>query len=78
MFGKIKPKDDYQLLAMNSFKNNQITMIRGRAGTGKSYLALGYLFSQLEQGYIDKIIIFCNTIATMGSAKLGLINRVRL
>lgn len=71
IFGKIKPKDDYQLFAMDSLKNNKMTMIRGSAGTGKSYLALGYLFSQLEKGKIDKIIIFCNTIATMGSAKLG-------
>ena len=70
-FGKIKPKDEYQLLAMNSFKTNQITMIRGAAGTGKSYLALGYLFSKLDKGEIDKIIIFCNTVATSGSAKLG-------
>ena len=70
-FGKIKPKDDYQLLAMNSFKTNQITMIRGAAGTGKSYLALGYLFSRLDRGEIDKIIVFCNTVATAGSAKLG-------
>ena len=70
-FGKIKPKDDYQLLAMNSLASNQFTMIRGAAGTGKSHLALGYLFSLLDKGEIDKIIIFCNTVATQGAAKLG-------
>jgi predicted ribonuclease YlaK len=46
-------------------------MLRGSAGTGKSYLALGYLFSCLDSGKISKIIIFCNTVATAGSAKLG-------
>ena len=56
---------------MDSLLNNKITMIRGSAGTGKSFLALGCLFSLLEKGTIDKIIIFCNTVATMGSAKLG-------
>ena len=71
MFGKIKAKDIYQSLAMDSLVNNKITMVRGSAGTGKSYLALGYLFSLLEKGKIDKIIIFCNTVATAGSAKLG-------
>ena len=70
-FGKIKPKDDYQLLAMDCLTNNQFTMIRGAAGTGKSYLALGYLFSLLDKGEIDKIIVFCNTVATQGAAKLG-------
>ena len=29
------------------------------------------MFSLLEKGKIDKIIIFCNTVATKGSAKLG-------
>lgn len=72
MLGKIKPKDVYQHLVMDSLLNNKITMIRGSAGTGKSFLALGCLFNLLEKGTIDKIIIFCNTVATMGSAKLGL------
>lgn len=71
MLGEIKPIDDYQKLVIDSLKNNTLTMIRGAAGTGKSYLGLGYLFDRLEAGIIDKIIIFCNTVATFGSAKLG-------
>lgn len=71
MFGKIRPRDQYQLLAMDSLQNNKITMLKGAAGTGKSYLSLAYLFSLLEHHNIDKIIIFCNTVATNGSAKLG-------
>jgi predicted ribonuclease YlaK len=71
MLGEIKPIDAYQKLAMDSLKHNTLTMLRGAAGTGKSYLGLGYLFNRLEEGYIDKIIIFCNTVATAGSAKLG-------
>lgn len=71
MFGKVKPKDEYQFIAMDSLLNNKITMLRGAAGTGKSYLALSYLFYLLERNKIEKIIIFCNTVATLGSAKLG-------
>ena len=73
LFGTIKPfsGDVYQAMAADSLINNQITMIKGPAGTGKTYLALGFLLSQLEKGKIDKIIVFCNTIATKGSAKLG-------
>lgn len=73
MFGKVVPKDGdiYQRLALDALANNQITMLRGAAGTGKSYLAFGHMFSLLEQGKIDKIIVFCNTVATKGSAKLG-------
>lgn len=73
MFGKVAPKnqDVYQQIALDSLKNNQITMLRGPAGSGKSYLALGYLMSQLEHGNIDKIIIFVNNVAVKGAAKLG-------
>ena len=71
MFGKIKPIDSYQELVCDSFKYNQLTLVKGRAGTGKSLLSLAYLFTLLEKGDIDKIIIFCNTVATAGSAKLG-------
>lgn len=69
--GKIKPKDEYQFVAMDCLKHNQLSLLRGPAGSGKSYLAMGYFFELLEKGKIDKIIIFCNTVATLGSAKLG-------
>ena len=70
-FGKTKSKDPYQLLAIDSMMTNKITVLRGPAGSGKSYLALSYLFTQLEKGKIDKIVIFCNTVAARGAAKLG-------
>lgn len=72
-FGTIKPYngDIYQQLVLNSLVTNQVTMIKGVAGTGKSYLALGYLFYLLDKRKIEKIIVFCNTVATSNSAKLG-------
>lgn len=72
-FGKVKPiaGDPYQLMACDSFKRNKITLIKGPAGSGKTYLSLGFLLHQLEKGKIDKIIVFCNTVATKNSAKLG-------
>lgn len=70
-FGDVKPKDDYQRIAMDSMINNQITIVRGPAGSGKSWLCMSYLFSLLEHCKIDKIVIFCNTVATKDSAKLG-------
>ena len=70
-FGKIKAKDIYQQMAIDSLLSNQITMIQGSAGTGKTALSLAFLMSQLDKGIIDKIIVFCNTVATVNSAKLG-------
>ena len=73
IFGKVGPieNDVFQELALDCLSHNQITMLRGKAGSGKSYLSFGYMFNLLEKGKIDKIICFCNTIATKGSAKLG-------
>ena len=72
-FGKIKPYDNdpYQKLLCDSLNNNKITMVKGPAGSGKTYLSLAYLMSEMEHGRLDKIIVFCNTIATANSAKLG-------
>ena len=72
-FGDIRPiqGDTYQMLAADTLANNQITMLKGPAGSGKTFLALAYLLHKLDRNKIDKIIIFCNTVATKGSAKLG-------
>ena len=72
-FGEVKPLpgDVHQALAADSLSNNKITMLKGPAGTGKTMLSLGYLMSRLDRGKIDKIVVFCNTVATKNSAKLG-------
>ena len=70
-FGVVKAKDVYQRMAIDSMNQNQITMVKGAAGTGKTYLALSALFAMLEKHDIDKIIVFCNPVATAYSARLG-------
>lgn len=71
MFGNIKPRDELQKMAIDSLLSNQITWLGGPAGTGKSLLSFAYMFNLLERNRIDTIIVFCNTVATKGSAKLG-------
>jgi predicted ribonuclease YlaK len=43
--GDIKPmaKDPYQALLADSLMRNKLTMVRGKAGSGKTLLALSYL-----------------------------------
>ena len=55
----------------DSLENNKITLVKGPAGSGKTFISLGYLLHKLERNKIDKIIVFCNTVATKNSAKLG-------
>lgn len=71
--GDIKPfqNDVYQKLLFDSLINNKITMVRGRPGGGKSQVSLGFLLYALEKNQIDRIIMFCNPVATKNSARLG-------
>lgn len=80
LFGIVKPNngDVYQQLAMDSMCNNQITMIKGAAGTGKSYLSIGVMLSLLEKHKIDKIIIFANPVPTVNSARIGFLPGTQL
>jgi predicted ribonuclease YlaK len=50
-FGDVKPVkgDLYQPLVIDSLLNNKITMIKGPAGSGKTFLSLGYLIYKLER-----------------------------
>lgn len=72
-FGPVKPmKDDiYQAFALDSLMANDVTMLCGKPGSGKTYLAFGYLFDQLEKGKLDRIIVFCNPVVAKNAAKLG-------
>lgn len=70
-FGKIKPQDPQQRMAIDSLNTNQLTVIRGLPGSGKSLLGLGYLFSLLERHEIERIYILTNPVAVANSCKLG-------
>lgn len=72
-FGDVKPKDKdpYQMAYMDSLVRNQLTFCTGPAGSGKTLLALGWAFQELEKGHISKIVIFCNPHIATGAVKLG-------
>lgn len=72
-FGEIKPKqgDFSQQIAIDCLNRNKLTLLTGPAGSGKSLLSMSFLFQQLERNKIDKIVVFCNPVATKDSARLG-------
>lgn len=69
--GKFTSKDIYQNCALDSLFNNDMTMIKGKAGSGKSLIALSYAMNQIEKGKYDKLIVFANPVASKNAAKLG-------
>lgn len=78
-FGEIKPKnkDPYQMAYMDSLDRNQLTFCTGPAGSGKTQLALGYAFQQLEKGKLDRIVIFCNPMIASQATRLGFLPGTR-
>lgn len=70
-FGKFKPYDLYQQCAVDSIKNNSITAIKGRAGSGKSLIALSTAWHLIEKGTYDRLIIFTNPVKTRNAQELG-------
>lgn len=76
--GKIKPLDEYQSCLIDSLINNQMTMVRGKAGSGKSLLSLAYSLSMIESSKYDKLIIFANPVNSRNAARLGFYPGTRL
>lgn len=70
-FGKFRPMDFYQKSAVDSILNNQITMLKGRAGSGKSLISLYTAWNLIERGKFDQLIIFTNPVKTKNAEALG-------
>lgn len=72
-FGDIEPKNDdpFQIAYMDSLVRNQLTFCTGKAGSGKTLIALAYAFQELEKEKIDRIVIFTNPFPALGAVRLG-------
>jgi predicted ribonuclease YlaK len=83
-FGDFTPYDAQQMMAVDSILNNQLTVIRGRAGSGKSKIALETAWHLIERGQkstkygFDRLVIFCNPVGARDSAELGFYKGDRL
>ena len=72
LFGdKIKPKDVYQSCAIDSILNNTMTAITGRAGSGKSLIALITIMHLIESGKYDRVVIMFNPTKARGASDMG-------
>ena len=72
MFGdKIRPKDVYQSCAIDSILSNTMTIISGRAGTGKSLISLITIMNLIEAGHYDRAVIMFNPTKARGATDMG-------
>ena len=70
-FEKLKPKDIYQNCAIDAMMNCTLTAISGKAGTGKSLLALIVAMSLIESGKYERLVILFNPTKARGANDLG-------
>lgn len=72
-FGRVKPKNIQQQLAVDMLMNTEITvkMLTGRYGTGKDYLMCAAAIEALDKGRIDKIVYVRNNIEVKDSTPIG-------
>jgi len=68
---KIKPKDIYQKMVIDSILNNTITAISGKAGSGKTYLALMTAMYLIEKGNYNRLVVLHNPTPVRGSQQMG-------
>lgn len=71
MFGTLKPLDEIQSCAMDSINTNDITVLYGRAGSGKTTLPLNYIMQVLEKGKYKKFYIIYSYETLKGAKTLG-------
>src|SRR5215217_1316845 len=55
--GPVRARNASQNTYIKAFKTNELVFAEGPAGTGKTWLAVGYAVSLLEAGQVDRLII---------------------
>lgn len=70
-FGKVKPLDEIQRCAFDSINNNVITMIYGRAGSGKTTIPLAYAEAMMDKEKFSQIVFVYSYDTLKGARELG-------
>ena len=68
---KLKAKDVYQRMAIDSLISNTMTCISGKAGSGKSLLSLLACMYLIENGKYDRLVILFNPCQVRGATNMG-------
>lgn len=71
LLGKLKARDEYQLAAIDSIHNNEITVLYGKAGSGKTTLPLNYIMQEIEKGHFKKCYFVYSFEPLKGAKTLG-------
>ena len=70
-FGNTKPLDEIQRCAFDSIFSNDITVLYGRSGSGKTTIPLSYIMSNVENQKFKKCVIIYDFETLKGAKTLG-------
>lgn len=73
-----KPKDVYQMCAVDSLINSDLTLLFGHAGVGKTQIALSYIMQNINNGKFNKVVVIYNPVKLKNNAHLGYYSGNRL
>jgi predicted ribonuclease YlaK len=68
---KLKAKDIYQRMAIDSLISNTMTCVSGKAGSGKSLLSLLVAMYLIETGKYDRLVVLFNPCQVRGATQMG-------
>lgn len=69
--GELKPKDPYQMMAIDSLNNMDFTLLFGVAGSAKSLLSLSWIMQSIQTQKINKCVIIFNSVPLKNSQAQG-------
>jgi predicted ribonuclease YlaK len=70
-FPDFKPKDIYQMLAMDSLHTSDLTLLFGKAGTAKTYASLAWIMQGIHTNKIGKCVVIFNPAKLRNNEQLG-------
>lgn len=70
-FPDFKPRDVYQILAMDSLVKDEFTLLFGKAGSSKTYLSLSWIMQNIHNNKISKCVIIFNPAKLRNNEQLG-------
>lgn len=70
-FGDVKPKDDFQMMAIDSLNNADLTLLFGIAGSAKTLLSLAWMMQNIQNQKINKGVIIFNSVPLRNNQTLG-------
>lgn len=70
IFPETKPRNYRQAIAMDSLRNNPVTVLTGKAGCGKTYLGITYILQQIEH-FDRRAFLVTNNVPLRGTRTFG-------